>query len=137
MKNIPSELAPCGIFCGACPSYNKTCLGCASQSQKQQRKSKWNCGIRICCYEEKELSFCGFCVQFPCGEVNKKLINSHPGKTRFKYRHEIPENMTKLLELGLVDYLDYQKQRWSCPSCGGQVVFHKYVCVECGKEVVV
>lgn len=137
MKSIPNELAPCGVFCGACPSFNKTCLGCASESKKQKRTSKWNCRIRKCCYEEKETDFCGYCVQFPCDEVNKKLIDSHPGETKFKYRHEIPENITKLKELGLGDYLEYQRRRWSCPSCGGRVVFYEYTCVECGKEVIV
>jgi len=137
MENIPEQLAPCGVFCGACPSYNKTCSGCASENQKQQRKSKWSCKIRRCCYEEKTISFCGYCPQFPCEQVNKKLINSHPGETKFKYRHEIPENFAKLRELGLDDYLEYQKQRWSCPSCGGKVLFYKYICSECGKAAIV
>jgi hypothetical protein len=134
MNNNPNELAPCGVFCGACPSFNKTCFGCTSDNQKQQRKSKWNCRIRICCYEKMELFFCGDCEQFPCDKVSKKLIHSHPGETKFKYRHEIPENMTKFKELGLEDYLEYQRRKWSCPSCGGRVVFYKYSCVDCGKE---
>lgn len=35
MKERKSALAPCGVFCGACPSYEKTCLGCASESKEQ------------------------------------------------------------------------------------------------------
>ncbi len=138
MENIPDVLAPCGVFCGACPSFNRgTCLGCASENCEQKRTSKWGCRIRKCCYEEKRLDFCGYCAQFPCDQLKKKLINPHPGETKFNYRHEVPENMTKLKELGVEDYLAYQEQRWSCPSCGGRVLFYEYACGECGQEVMV
>ena len=135
MNNIPPELAPCGVFCGACPSFSKTCLGCASQRKEQKRTSKWSCKIRKCCYEMKQLSFCGACSEFPCTKVNKKLIQSHPGDTRFRYRHETPENFAKLAELGVVDYLEYQQKRWTCPACGGKVYLYHYVCSNCGQVV--
>jgi hypothetical protein len=137
MKDIPNELAPCGVFCGACPSFNKTCLGCPSERREQKRKSKWGCRIRRCCYEEKNLKICGDCQQFPCDEVKRKLLNSHPGEMKFKYRHEIPENMKVLRELGLKEYLKYQKQRWSCPFCSGTVRFYEYKCDNCQKTVIV
>jgi hypothetical protein len=123
MKQIPNELAPCGVFCGACPSFNKTCLGCASESKEQKRTSKWGCKIRDCCYNIEEKDFC--------------LLHSHPGEIKFKYRHEIPEIFQKLKELGVDDYLEFQKQRWSCSSCGSRVNFYHYKCSKCGKEVIV
>ena len=135
MKNIPNELAPCGVFCGACPSFNISCLGCASERKEQKRTSKWGCKIRKCCYTKKKLDFCGDCTEFPCTKINKKLIDSHPGESKFKYRHEIPENLKKLKELGKEKYQEYQKQRWSCPTCGGTVHFYHYKCGKCGKEV--
>ena len=116
MKNIPNELAPCGVFCGACPSFNKSCLGCPSESKKQKRTSKWGCKIRNCCYNEKKQDFC-------------------VGDNRFKYRHEISENFTKLKELGLGGYQEYQKQKWSCPLCDGTVYFYHYKCSKCGNEM--
>jgi hypothetical protein len=137
MDNIPNELAPCGVFCGACPAFNKTCLGCPSKNINQKRTSKWRCKIRTCCYEEKNIPFCGYCTQFPCDTINKKLIDSHFGEAAFNYRHELPENINKLRELGLKDYLTYQKQRWVCPLCGGTVTFYHYKCSECGKKIVV
>ena len=135
MKNIPNELAPCGVFCGACPSFNKSCLGCPSENKSQKRTSKWGCKIRKCCYNEKNLDYCCECPDFPCVKINKKLLDSHPGDNRFKYRHEIPKNIEKLKELGLKRYLDYQKTRWSCPTCGGTVHFYHYKCDKCGNEV--
>ena len=135
MEKIPGELAPCGVYCGACPSFNKSCLGCQSEIKNQKRASKWGCKIRKCCLEEKKLDFCGNCLEFPCVNINKKLINSHPGDSKFKYRHEIPTNLAKLKELGCEDYLEYQKSRWSCPTCGGVVYFYHYICSKCGLEV--
>lgn len=137
MATIPNELAPCGVFCGACPSFTKTCLGCPSESRNQKRTSKWECKIRKCCYQEKNITFCGYCPQFPCDKIKKKLIDSHAGEAAFKYRHELPENITKLRELGVTEYLTYQNQRWTCPSCGGRVTFYQSKCSECGREVII
>ena len=52
---IPPELAPCGVWCGACPSFKKTCLGCASEDPKQKRTSKWGCRIRVCAYDKEKI----------------------------------------------------------------------------------
>jgi DNA-directed RNA polymerase subunit RPC12/RpoP len=38
-------------------------------------------------------------------------------------------------EMGIEDYLKYQKRRWSCPYCGGIVHFYHYKCSKCGKGV--
>ncbi|UCH37303.1 MAG: DUF3795 domain-containing protein [Candidatus Bathyarchaeota archaeon] len=137
MTRIPKELAPCGVFCGACPSFEKSCLGCASDVRDQKRSSKWSCQIRQCCYDSKKLSFCGDCVEFPCTRINKKLIRSHLGDARFKYRHEIPNNFVKLMELGVTNYRVYQRQRWTCSSCGGLVQFYNYRCSDCGRAAVI
>lgn len=135
MKQVINELAPCGVFCGACPSFNKTCLGCASESKEQTRTSKWSCKIRDCCYNIEEKSFCIDCSQFPCKKNRKKLYDTHPGDAKFRYRHEIPEIFGKMKEMGIEDYLKYQKRRWSCPYCGGIVHFYHYKCSKCGKGV--
>jgi hypothetical protein len=137
MKEIPNELAPCGVFCGACPSFPKTCLGCASDSKEQKRKSKWDCKIRDCCYNKNNLSFCIECEEFPCEIHKKKLIDSHPEDNKFKYRHEIPDIFIKLRKMGIEEYLKYQNQRWSCSNCDGTVKFYHYKCDKCGKEILI
>lgn len=132
---IPNELAPCGVFCGACPSFGKTCLGCAATSKTQDRTSKWGCKIRRCCYEEKALYFCLECEEYPCTKQRKKLLDSHPGDDRFQYRHELPQNFKKLQEMGMAAYLKYQQQRWTCPDCGGRVVFYDSTASNAGKNI--
>ena len=134
ITKIPNELAPCGVFCGACPSYIKTCQGCASESKEQSRKSKWGCKIRVCCYDNKKISFCIECKEYPCKVYNKKLLDTHQGDIRFKYRHELPEVFMQLKKMDIVDYLDYQKNRWACPNCDGTVKFYHYQCDMCGNK---
>ena len=126
------ELAPCGVFCGACPSFGHTCLGCPAEDHNQKRISKWSCKIRRCCYETKQLNYCIQCAQFPCQIIQKKLLQTHGEDPRFVYRHEITRIFPKLLELGEKQYHQYQISRWTCPGCGGRVVFYEYRCPNCG-----
>lgn len=132
-----NTLAPCGVFCEACPSYNKTCKGCGSDDKNQGRCSKWSCKIRNCCYNEKGLEYCIDCTQFPCRIIHKKLLDTHRDDPRFAYRHEIPEVFPKLRTMGLDSYLNFQTQRWKCDSCGGTTQFYLYKCRNCGKEQII
>lgn len=127
------ELAPCGVFCGACPSFEKSCFGCSAADAEQRRTSWMSCKIRICCYEVREYQYCGDCADFPCKLIDQKLIKSHPDNPKYAYRHEIPENVRQFKALGLQDYLIYQKLKWSCPDCCGRVTFYDYQCQQCGK----
>ena len=136
MKRI-NELAPCGVYCGACPSFNKTCLGCASDDKEQDRCSKWGCKVRNCCYNQKKLDYCINCEQFPCKIINKKILATHTIDLRFTFRHEIPDIFIKLNTMGINYYLDFQKQRWKCDSCSGTIRFYHYKCDKCGKEMMI
>jgi len=132
-QNLPTELAPCGVFCGACPSYGKSCHGCSSEKE-QNRKSKWNCKLRECCYSIKSKFFCFECDEFPCKGYRRKLIESHPGDSRFGYRHELNDDFIQFSKLGLERYLQYQNEKWKCESCKGRVLWYHYKCGECGAE---
>jgi hypothetical protein len=131
------SLAPCGVYCGACPSFNKTCKGFASDDKEQKRCSKWSCKIRNCCYNEKELDFCIDCNHFPCKIIYKKLVNTHQDDPRFKYRHEIPDIFMKLKTMNLDSFLSFQTQRWKCDLCGGTIQFYLYKCGNCGQEHII
>ena len=136
-KNKIAELAPCGVYCGACPSFNKSCKGCSSSDKNQKRKSKFNCRIRTCCYQTKHLNYCVECDSFPCPTINKKLLRTHLGKPQFTYRHEIVEIVKNMKTMGLKNYSAFQKQRWQCKLCGGTVQFYYYKCNTCGQEQMV
>jgi hypothetical protein len=136
-NNIPVKLAPCGIFCGACPAIDKTCRGCPATSKEQARISKWACKIRNCCYFEKELDYCIDCEEFPCRIYSKKLLDHHKDDIRYHYRHEVPGIFSKMKEMGTDDYITFQKNRWKCDSCEGTIRFYYYTCDNCGKEKIV
>lgn len=124
----------CGLYCKACPSYNRgTCLGCRSEEQ-QPRKSKWSCKIRKCCIR-KEIDHCGECDDFPCDIINKKLIKSHENDEKFEYRHNIPKNIRKIRTDGIKNWLNEQDELWRCKTCGGQGVFYELKCWDCAKPV--
>lgn len=131
-KNPITELAPCGVFCGACPSYGKSCLGCPSESPYQSRKSKWACKIRICCYEERTLDYCIDCVEYPCKVYRKKLLTAHRGNPSYRYRYEIPEIFPELNLMGHEAFLKFQQERFRCNHCGGKIRFYHYTCDSCG-----
>ena len=132
LKAFP-ELAPCGVYCGACPSFGISCNGCSSEKE-QKRKSKWNCNLRTCCYTVKKYCFCIECDQFPCEEHRKKLLNSNAGDPRFKYKHDVIENFQNLTELGIENFLEDQNARWECPSCKGKIHWYYYKCNNCGND---
>ena len=129
---IPAELAPCGIFCGACPAFDKTCNGCASSDKKQKRISKWNCKIRVCCYDKYKNDFCCQCSEFPCKIIKNKLLNHHPEDEKFSYRHEIYDNFILLKELGLIKFVDHKYNTIKCPECDGIIYFYYNKCSKCG-----
>ena len=137
-KLVEKEIALltyCGLYCGACPSYYRgTCFGCRSEDSTQKRKSKWGCKIRQCCKNKKVVKHCGECLDFPCKEISRKLIYSHPKDPKFAYRHEIPKNITKINEIGMQKWIKLQKKKWECPICGGSIVFYDYRCKKCGNN---
>jgi hypothetical protein len=134
MPKTPDPAGPCGIYCGACPSYNRSCRGCGSEDVDQKRKSKWACKIRTCCFGKKNLEFCFQCGEFPCGEYRRKLVDSHPGDARFRYRHEVMGSLDRIRTIGVERWLVEQEEKWRCPQCGGVVRFYVYRCPDCGHD---
>lgn len=129
-----NELAPCGIYCGACPLYFRKCFGCSSEIREQEKKGKWACGIRRCCYETQNLTYCIECALFPCKALSKKFTASQPDEKRFAYRKEVVANLSLMKEIGENRYAELQRSRWRCAECGQRVVFYYYKCSCCGKE---
>jgi hypothetical protein len=134
IQKIPDPLAPCGVYCKACPSFKTSCNGCGSENKNQKRKSKWSCKIRVCCFEKNNFNFCYECEIFPCKDYRKKLSDSHKGDKKFNYRHELPKNLKRIKKIGKQDWAIEQKTRWKCPKCGGIIKFYKYSCSDCGNK---
>lgn len=136
MKNeLQNLVAPCGIYCGACPGYHKgTCYGCRSNDTTQKRTGKWGCKIRRCCVDEHKFDFCNRCTEFPCKLVIR-FQKSHVGEKRFRYREETVDNLLKIKDIGVENWLKEQQRKYYCPNCQGSVVFYLYECLSCGYKI--
>jgi len=65
----------CGIVCSACTYRESTgCTGCASIA-----KPFWgDCPVKTCC-EQKSLSHCGLCGDFPCETLSSFSYDKEHG----------------------------------------------------------
>ena len=114
-------VAPCGLYCGACPvfvaSSNSTlaqkiaqtlgisveqvnCPGCRAQKGHISIMGEPVCPTYHCCIEQKELQFCYQCEDFPCLKlapcVDKAQILPHNTKVY---------NLVLLQKLGVEEWL--------------------------------
>lgn len=66
-KRINEKLiAPCGFYCGSCPSHIAgECAGC-TQDEKVLKCYAYECAVK------RGLRFCGQCSQFPCSTLLEK-----------------------------------------------------------------
>ena len=135
MAEIPLEgIAPCGVTCFACPSYYKgTCKGCRSNAH-QKRSSKYGCRIRKCCLETKHYQLCSECDEVPCKVFHQKLLKTHTDEAKYAYRRDTLEHFRLIKRVGLQKAIQFLDKRWSCPECGGRILFYAYTCSDCGRD---
>jgi len=128
-------VAPCGIYCGACRQYllwkkdlleergyKMGCKGCRIRNK--------NCAfIRRDCpaLKKKELDYCYECEQFPCQKLQK--IDS---QYQERYSVNLVENLKRIEETGVEQWLQEQKRLYTCPECGGEICVHDAECYDCG-----
>ncbi|WP_167935769.1 DUF3795 domain-containing protein [Halothermothrix orenii] len=55
-------IAPCGFYCGSCPSYlSGKCKGC--YNNETDKCFTYDCVLK------KDINFCGECKDFPCNYI--------------------------------------------------------------------
>lgn len=123
------NIAPCGVNCLACSAYldgKNPCPGCRAPNEAITRKSCRNCVKKRCAFEQG-LQWCFECGRFPCSRI-KSLAK------RYQQNYNV-----NLVQNGLdakkdMDaFLQAQKERFTCKSCGGVINQHHRCCSECGK----
>lgn len=127
----PIMLAPCGMNCLVCYKHcnsKKACAGClAGDSGKPEH-------CRICkiktCLRSRSISYCYECDTFPC-----KLIKNMEKSYQMRYQVRLIDYSRQVKELGTEEFMRLQKERWTCPSCGGVVSLHEKVCSECKETI--
>jgi len=61
--NSDNNLAtPCGLYCGECLRYEKTCKGCIPSDGRPS----WGKCETYACAAGKKIEHCGRCTEFPC-----------------------------------------------------------------------
>jgi hypothetical protein len=118
--------------CGICAAYfgytlkdtkrNHPCLGCRSRKN-------------LCAFIKKpctrlsrnQVEYCFECTDFPCENL-KKLDRRY----REKFAMSMIDNLRFIQINGIDKFLENEKGRWRCPSCGGVVCVHNKKCYSCG-----
>jgi hypothetical protein len=147
-KETGFELAaPCGLYCGNCEIFRAfrdddfeslaeyakemstpvdmvRCEGCRSDLSMF-----WcpECNVRKCT-EEKEISFCFECADFPC----VALIEF---EDQAPHHSMCVENLERMAEVGISAWLEEQDQLWRCSMCTTKVTFYTEKCPNCSNRI--
>jgi hypothetical protein len=118
-------IAPCGMDCGICMAFLRKkykCPGCNSGRKVNGRLIK--CGIRLC--KDRKGGFCFECDKYPCDRL-KRLDKRY----QEKYGMSEIDNLNKIKEIGLVEFMKIENTRWACPKCGNPICVHNRKCYAC------
>jgi len=133
-STIPLYLiAPCGMNCRLCWGYireKNTCPGCRRIESKESQKSKYRntCKIRNCeQITNGKIKYCSKnCESFPCARL-KQLDKRYSAK----YGMSMIDNLNKINEVGIRNFIRNEKSKWICPGCGEMICVHKPTCLSC------
>ena len=147
-KETGFELAaPCGLYCGNCEIYRafrdddfEALAGYAKEMNSPIDRVKcegcrsdfmmfWcpECEVRRC-NEEKSLSFCFECEDFPCVAL-VEFEDQAP-------HHSLcVKNLERMVEVGISAWLEEQDEMWRCSRCRTKVTYYTEKCPNCLNEV--
>jgi hypothetical protein len=130
-------IAPCGINCAVCSAYQsmdkdlnklgfrrKYCPGCIPRG-----KNCLHMGHQCELLREGKVRFCFECDTFPCKRL-KALDKRYSGK----YRTNVIENLKNIQANGMDAFLEKEKVKWRCPTCGGVICCHSGQCLSCSLQ---
>ncbi|NLT36453.1 MAG: DUF3795 domain-containing protein [Gaiellales bacterium] len=137
-KHIPATLceqliAPCGMNCGLCLAYlrdKNRCVGCRGDDAAKPR-SCVSCIIKVCDRRSAgSTDYCFECAIYPCARL-RRLDKRY----RTKYRMSMLGNLADIREGGVGEFLEHERQRWTCAGCGGVICVHRDKCLFCGHPI--
>lgn len=128
----------CGIYCGACLCNIVQEAGNIEEvAQKLNRTVEQltcsECKIVLhqdCCFvtccTTKGISNCSECPQMPCEEIIKFANDG------VKHHAGIIDNLQRIKEIGLNEWLSEQKEFYTCKECGERIGWSYTSCSKCG-----
>ena len=151
-ENRELLVAPCGLYCGACPMYLATqdkdeakieallkqfsardssmtladvqCDGCIGGGRVATFCRK--CSMRECAETKPGVTRCADCGDFPCKRVTD--FNNDG----MAHHAEVLENCRGLREKGIAPWTRHEEERWSCPGCRARISWYDPKCPRCG-----
>lgn len=128
----PSLIAPCGMNCRLCRAYireRNACPGCRADDANKP-KTRVTCRIKTCeRIANGKARYCFGCDEFPCDSL-KHLDNRY----RTKYGMSMIENLTDIEKSGVRQFIENEKQKWTCRQCGKIICVHVPQCLSCGRK---
>ena len=125
-------IAPCGMNCRLCIAYtrdNKACPGCRGDDRVKS-KTRVMCRIKKC--EEMgqgKAGYCFSCESFPCVRLNHL-----DRRYRAKYGMSMIDNLVRIRDVGISQFIRNEKEWWTCAKCGEIICVHKPQCLSCGHK---
>lgn len=131
----------CGLYCGAClcnivkdegnikevaarmkkPVEHLTCTECKTALHG-------DCGFVVCC-TAKGLNNCSECPGMPCEELIQFAGDG------IKHHAQVLDNLNRMKEIGLDEWLIEQKQKYTCSACGARLGWLDTRCRKCGEAL--
>lgn len=125
-------VAQCGINCGTCIAFfgytmsgkkrKHACIGCRTRPSLCAFIKK---GCKTLANKE-QVDYCFECSYFPC----EKLAKIEETYNR-KYGLSLIGNLNYIKEHGMDAFLENEKKKWTCPTCGGVISVHTKRCYNC------
>ena len=126
-----ASVAPCGVICDICLGFQRDknkCVGCNSIGNKPYHCTV--CSIKSCAEKKgNEKLLCYDCVKFPC-----RRIKDLDKRYTLKYGESPVQNLNRIKEIGLTQFIDIEKEKWKCSRCGQLLCVHKEACLICGNK---
>jgi hypothetical protein len=147
-------VAPCGLYCGACPMYlasqekdeqkfkaimqqfgggkmqfkqeDMLCDGCIAGGRVAVFCRK--CAMRSCAEEKPNVTRCSDCADFPCSKV------TNFNNDGMQHHSEVLANLRHIREMGMKEWTKYEEDRWRCPQCRTQLSWYDKACSKCGAK---
>ena len=128
-------IGPCGLDCSLCRHAHdpvNPCGGCLGPQEEKYEYCLTKCDIMRCRqYQKNHYRFCNVCPDYPCEAIWEK-------ENRYQEKYVLKEspiqNLEDIRKIGMSKFLEKQKQRFTCPSCGDVISVHTGKCRSCGEE---
>jgi hypothetical protein len=146
-------IAPCGLYCGACPMYIATqskdeakikgvmkqfgqanapiedmlCDGCIGGGRVAAFCRK--CEITSCAAKKSpKTKVCADCPDLGCERITK--FNNDG----MLHHAEALPNLRQAGAMGLDKWVKLEKEKWSCPKCAAPIAWYDPACPKCGEK---